>query len=167
MAKDATEATAVANNGQAVPDAGKCPVAHGARGRRNRDWWPDALDISVLHRNSTLSDPMGDGFDYARAFESLDLDAVVKDLHVLMTESQDWWPADFGHYGGLMIRMAWHSAGTYRITDGRGGAGAGQQRFAPLNSWPDNANLDKARRLLWPIKQKYGKKISWADLMIL
>ena len=133
----------------------------------NRDWWPDALDVSVLHRNSTLSDPMGEAFDYAKEFKTLDLNAVIKDLHALMTESQEWWPADFGHYGGLMIRMAWHSAGTYRITDGRGGAGAGQQRFAPLNSWPDNANLDKARRLLWPIKQKYGRKISWADLMIL
>ncbi len=147
--------------------AGKCPVAHTPAGRKNRDWWPDHLDVQVLHHNSTLSDPMGRDFDYAKEFESLDLDAVVKDLHALMTDSQDWWPADFGHYGGLMIRMAWHSAGTYRITDGRGGAGAGQQRFAPLNSWPDNANLDKARRLLWPIKQKYGRKISWADLMIL
>jgi catalase-peroxidase len=145
-------------------DKDKCPVVHG---RRNRDWWPDALDVSVLHRNSTLSDPMDKSFDYAKEFKSLDLDAVVKDLTALMTNSQDWWPADFGHYGGLMIRMAWHSAGTYRITDGRGGAGAGQQRFAPLNSWPDNANLDKARRLLWPIKQKYGRKISWADLMVL
>src|SRR5437588_2810809 len=168
MEKDVTQAAAaVANNDQNVAGASKCPVAHGARGRRNADWSPDALDISVLHRNSSLSDPMGDGFDYAKEFESLNLDEVIKDLHVLMTESQDWWPADFGHYGGLMIRMAWHSAGTYRITDGRGGAGAGQQRFAPLNSWPDNANLDKARRLLWPIKQKYGDKISWADLMIL
>ena len=138
-----------------------------ARGHANRDWWPDALDVSVLHRNSTLSDPMGEAFDYAKEFKTLDLNAVVKDLHALMTKSQEWWPADFGHYGGLMIRMAWHSAGTYRITDGRGGAGAGQQRFAPLNSWPDNANLDKARRLLWPIKQKYGRKLSWADLMIL
>jgi catalase-peroxidase len=168
MEKEAVEtASAVANDGQTVAGPAKCPVAHGARGHRNRDWWPDALDISVLHRNSILSDPMGGGFDYAKEFESLDLDAVIKDLHALMTDSQDWWPADFGHYGGLMIRMAWHSAGTYRITDGRGGAGAGQQRFAPLNSWPDNANLDKARRLLWPIKQKYGEKISWADLMIL
>src|SRR3954449_1429869 len=145
----------------------KCPFTGGARGHRNREWWPDALDISLLHRNSTLSDPMGEGFDYAKEFQTLDLDAVIKDLHALMTDSQDWWPADFGHYGGLMVRMAWHSAGTYRVADGRGGAGGGQQRFAPLNSWPDNVNLDKARRLLWPIKQKYGKKISWADLMIL
>jgi catalase-peroxidase len=147
--------------------AGECPFTGGTRGHRNRDWWPDALDVSVLHRNSALSDPMGEAFDYAKEFKNLDLNAVVKDLNALMTDSQEWWPADFGHYGGLFIRMAWHSAGTYRITDGRGGAGAGQQRFAPLNSWPDNANLDKARRLLWPIKQKYGRKISWADLMIL
>src|SRR5690349_15677079 len=148
--------------------AGKCPVMHSTFVRRtNRDWWPDQLNIQVLHHNSPLSDPMGKAFDYAKEFKSLDLNAVIKDLHALMTDTQDWWPADFGHYGGLMIRMAWHSAGTYRITDGRGGAGAGQQRFAPLNSWPDNANLDKARRLLWPIKQKYGEKISWADLMIL
>jgi catalase-peroxidase len=146
--------------------AGKCPFT-GTRGRANRDWWPSTLDVQVLHRNSLMSDPMGEAFDYAKEFKSLDLNAVIKDLQALMTESQDWWPADFGHYGGLMIRMAWHSAGTYRITDGRGGAGAGQQRFAPLNSWPDNANLDKARRLLWPVKQKYGRKISWADLMIL
>jgi catalase-peroxidase len=143
--------------------AGQCPF----HGHTNRDWWPDALSVEMLHRNSDLSDPMGKGFDYAKEFKSLDLKAVVRDLRALMTNSQDWWPADFGHYGGLMIRMAWHAAGTYRITDGRGGAGAGQQRFAPLNSWPDNANLDKARRLLWPIKQKYGKKISWADLMVL
>ncbi|MBV9566445.1 MAG: catalase/peroxidase HPI [Bradyrhizobium sp.] len=148
-----------------MDDRTKCPF--GARGQANRDWWPDALDVSILHRNSDLSDPMGEAFDYAKEFKTLDLNAVVKDLTALMTDSQEWWPADFGHYGGLMIRMAWHSAGTYRITDGRGGAGAGQQRFAPLNSWPDNANLDKARRLLWPIKQKYGRKISWADLMIL
>jgi catalase-peroxidase len=142
----------------------KCPFSSG---HRNRDWWPDQLDLQVLHRNSPSADPMGEAFDYAKEFKSLDLNAVIKDLHALMTDSQEWWPADFGHYGGLMIRMAWHSAGTYRIADGRGGAGAGQQRFAPLNSWPDNANLDKARRLLWPIKQKYGRKISWADLMVL
>ena len=147
--------------------AGKCPFTGGTRGRRNRDWWPEQLGLDVLHQNSSLSDPMGEGFDYAKEFKSLDLDAVIADLRALMTDSQEWWPADFGHYGPLFIRMAWHSAGTYRITDGRGGAGAGQQRFAPLNSWPDNANLDKARRLLWPIKQKYGRKISWADLMIL
>ena len=147
--------------------AGKCPFTGGTRGRSNRDWWPNTLDIQMLHRNSKLSDPMGKDFDYAKEFKTLDLKAVTKDLHALMTDSQDWWPADFGSYAGLMIRMAWHSAGTYRITDGRGGAGAGQQRFAPLNSWPDNVNLDKARRLLWPIKQKYGRKISWADLIIL
>jgi catalase-peroxidase len=150
-----------------MDDQAKCPFTGGTRGHANRDWWPETLDVSVLHRNSTLSDPMGKAFDYAKEFKTLDLNAVIKDLHALMTESQEWWPADFGHYGGLMIRMAWHSAGTYRITDGRGGAGAGQQRFAPLNSWPDNTNLDKARRLLWPIKQKYGRKISWADLMVL
>ena len=148
-------------------NAGKCPFTGGARARTNRDWWPNQLDIQILHRNSAKSDPMGKEFDYAKEFKSLDVNAVIQDLKALMTDSQEWWPADFGHYGGLMIRMAWHSAGTYRISDGRGGAGAGQQRFAPLNSWPDNANLDKARRLLWPIKQKYGRKISWADLMIL
>ncbi|GHD05680.1 catalase/peroxidase HPI [Tianweitania populi] len=156
---------------------GQCPVAHGGGGKNgapgdkkkpsNRGWWPDALDIEMLHRNSDLSNPMGADFDYAEEFKTLDLDAVMTDLKALMTDNKDWWPADFGHYGGLMVRMAWHSAGTYRITDGRGGAGAGQQRFAPLNSWPDNANLDKARRMLWPIKQKYGRKLSWADLMIL
>jgi catalase-peroxidase len=150
-----------------MDDVTKCPFTGETRRHTNRDWWPNQLDLQGLHRNSTLSDPMGAAFDYAKEFKSLDLNAVIKDLHALMTDSQEWWPADFGHYGGLMIRMAWHSAGTYRIADGRGGAGAGQQRFAPLNSWPDNANLDKARRLLWPIKQKYGRKISWADLMIL
>ena len=145
----------------------KCPFAGGASAHTNREWWPNQLDLGILHQHSTLSNPMGEEFDYAKEFKTLDLNAVVKDLHALMTDSQEWWPADFGHYGGLFIRMAWHSAGTYRIHDGRGGAGAGQQRFAPLNSWPDNVNLDKARRLLWPIKQKYGRKISWADLMIL
>ncbi|ANT50143.1 catalase/peroxidase HPI [Mesorhizobium amorphae] len=147
--------------------AGKCPVVHTTAARANRDWWPNQLNVQVLHQQSGLSDPMGEAFDYAEEFKSLDLNALIKDLHALMTDSQEWWPADFGHYGPLFIRMAWHSAGTYRIADGRGGAGAGQQRFAPLNSWPDNVNLDKARRLLWPIKQKYGRKISWADLMIL
>jgi catalase-peroxidase len=146
---------------------GKCPFTDGTRVHTNRDWWPNQVNLQVLHQRSALSNPMGEAFDYAKEFQSLDLNAVIKDLLVLMTESQDWWPADFGHYGPLFIRMAWHSAGTYRIGDGRGGAGAGQQRFAPLNSWPDNANLDKARRLLWPIKQKYGRRISWADLMIL
>ncbi|HYA95373.1 MAG TPA: catalase/peroxidase HPI [Terriglobales bacterium] len=146
----------------------KCPVAHGARTHQtNADWWPNQLDLKILSQHSPLCDPMGKEFNYAEEFKSLDLKAVIKDLHALMTDSQDWWPADFGHYGPLFIRMAWHSAGTYRIGDGRGGAGAGQQRFAPLNSWPDNINLDKARRLLWPVKQKYGRKISWADLMIL
>ncbi len=146
----------------------KCPVAHGARrSHANADWWPNQLNVNILHQHSPKSDPMGKEFNYAEEFKSLDLKAVVKDLHALMTDSQEWWPADFGHYGPLFIRMAWHSAGTYRIGDGRGGAGSGEQRFAPLNSWPDNVNLDKARRLLWPIKQKYGRKISWADLMVL
>ena len=146
----------------------KCPFTHTqAAAPANANWWPKQLNLKMLNQNSPLSDPMDSEFDYAKEFKTLDLNAVVKDLHALMTDSQPWWPADFGHYGGLFIRMAWHSAGTYRIADGRGGGGAGQQRFAPLNSWPDNGNLDKARRLLWPIKQKYGKKISWADLMIL
>jgi catalase-peroxidase len=145
----------------------KCPVAGKVRAHTNHDWWPHLLDLTVLHQHGARSNPMGEAFDYAQEFARLDLNAVIADLHALMTDSQDWWPADFGHYGPLFIRMAWHSAGTYRIGDGRGGAGGGQQRFAPINSWPDNANLDKARRLLWPIKQKYGRKISWADLLIL
>jgi catalase-peroxidase len=156
-----------------MDDNSKCPVTgkgleHAPRKRTsNRDWWPNQMDLKVLHQNSPMSDPMGESFNYAEEFKKLDYQALKNDLYALMTDSQDWWPADFGHYGPLFIRMAWHSAGTYRIGDGRGGAGSGYQRFAPLNSWPDNANLDKARRLLWPIKQKYGKKISWADLMIL
>ena len=152
---------------------GKCPVMHGAMpnaamgARSNRDWWPNQLNLKILHQNSELSDPMGKAFDYTREFKKLDYAALKKDLHALMTDSQDWWPADYGHYGPLFIRMAWHSAGTYRTADGRGGGSSGTQRFAPLNSWPDNANLDKARRLLWPVKKKYGKQISWADLMIM
>ena len=157
-------------NAKTDESAGKCPVVHGTTNlamRSNSEWWPNQLNLKILRQNSSVSNPLGEGFNYAEEFNKLDFKALKKDLHALMTDSQDWWPADFGHYGGLFIRMAWHGAGTYRIGDGRGGAGTGQQRFAPLNSWPDNANLDKARRLLWPIKQKYGSKISWADLLIL
>ena len=168
---------------QETASAGKCPMGHGESAAKtaveqriqmdpkpatnNKDWWPNQLDLSVLRQQSSLSDPMGPDYDYRKAFTTLAYDSLKADVRKVLTQSQDWWPADFGHYGGLFIRMAWHSAGTYRTADGRGGASEGQQRFAPLNSWPDNANLDKARRLLWPIKQKYGSKISWADLMIL
>ncbi len=155
------------NKESKCPETGSAHKHTAGRGTSNRDWWPNQLNLRILHQNSSLSNPMGEAFNYAEEFKKLDLQALKKDLYALMTDSQDWWPADFGHYGPLFIRMAWHSAGTYRIGDGRGGAGSGNQRFAPLNSWPDNANLDKARRLLWPIKQKYGNKISWADLMIL
>ena len=149
-------------------DINKCPVMHTRLdSRSNRDWWPNQLNLRILHQNSALSDPLGKSFNYAEEFKKLDLKALKKDLYALMTDSQDWWPADYGHYGGLFVRMAWHAAGTYRTGDGRGGAGSGSQRFAPLNSWPDNGNLDKARRLLWPIKQKYGNRISWADLLVL
>ncbi len=151
----------------------RCPFTGGAVSfttstrRSNKDWWPNALDLKILRQHSALSDPMGENFNYAEEFKTLDLEAVKKDIFDLMTDSQEWWPADFGHYGPLFIRMAWHSAGTYRVQDGRGGAGTGTQRFAPLNSWPDNANLDKARLLLWPVKKKYGRKLSWADLLVI
>src|SRR5690348_11201742 len=154
-----------------TPEAGECPVlpgrVHPTAGDANSEWWPRRLNLKILAKNPAVSNPMGEDFDYAEAFSSLDLAAVKRDIAAVLTDSKDWWPADFGHYGPLMIRMAWHAAGTYRISDGRGGAGAGQQRFAPLNSWPDNVSLDKARRLVWPVKQKYGRKISWADLIVL
>ena len=143
------------------------PTPKGTRPRTNKDWWPEQLDLSVLHQHSPAANPLDPDFDYAAQVATLDLDALKRDIVEVMTTSQEWWPADFGHYGGLFIRMSWHAAGTYRIEDGRGGAGSGQQRFAPLNSWPDNANLDKARRILWPVKQKYGQKVSWADLLVL
>jgi catalase-peroxidase len=175
MAKKKTLTTAHDSNTGNINTDGesKCPFTGGmpkhsaGGGTSNRDWWPNLLKLNILRQHSSLSNPMGDAFNYAEEFKTLDLDEAKKDIFDLMTTSQDWWPADYGHYGPLFIRMAWHSAGTYRITDGRGGGGSGSQRFAPLNSWPDNANLDKARLLLWPVKQKYGKKISWADLMIL
>src|SRR5579872_3892264 len=175
MSEEKQVLAGVPGPGNTEPEAAtesKCPAMGGAHAHAvsgpltNEQWWPNQLNLKMLHQNSALSDPMGEKFNYAEEFKSLDLKAVIKDLHALMTDSQEWWPADFGHYGGLFIRMAWHSAGTYRIHDGRGGAGSGTQRFAPLNSWPDNASLDKARRLLWPIKRKYGRKISWADLLV-
>ena len=149
---------------------GTCPVVHGSQttaATGKMDWWTNALNLDILHQHDTKTNPLGPGFDYNEELKKLDVEALKKDLHALMVDSQSWWPADWGHYGGLMIRMAWHAAGTYRTTDGRGGGGTGNQRFAPLNSWPDNVNLDKARRLLWPVKKKYGNKVSWADLMIL
>ena len=155
----------------ATPESGGCPIApgltHPTQGDANQDWWPNRLNLKILAKNPAVADPMGEEFNYAEEFKTLDLAAVKRDIAAVLTDSKDWWPADFGHYGPLMIRMAWHLAGTYRINDGRGGAGAGQQRFAPLNSWPDNVSLDKARRLLWPVKKKYGRKISWGDLMVL
>jgi len=164
MSDDKNKATTYQAN-----DEAKCPFGHGVKkntaggGTRNKDWWPNKLNLGILRQHSSLSNPMGEDFNYAEEFSKLDLAEVKKDLEEMMTDSQDWWPADFGHYGPLMIRMAWHSAGTYRVTDGRGGGGTGMQRFAPLNSWPDNVNLDKARLLLWPIKQKYGRKLSWGN----
>ena len=157
---------------QSEESEARCPVAtvgprnHPTEGAGNRDWWPNQLNLKILRKHPAVANPMGESFDYAAAFNSVDLDALARDVDEVLTTSQEWWPADFGHYGPFMIRMAWHSAGTYRISDGRGGAGAGMQRFAPLNSWPDNGNLDKARRLLWPVKKKYGRTVSWADLMI-
>ncbi|MGW2464367.1 peroxidase family protein, partial [Streptomyces sp. NPDC001761] len=163
---------AIVTDAKSEEGSGGCPVAHDralypAQGGGNRQWWPERLNLKILAKNPAVANPLDEDFDYAEAFKSLDLAAVKRDIAEVLTTSQDWWPADFGNYGPLMIRMAWHSAGTYRISDGRGGAGAGQQRFAPLNSWPDNGNLDKARRLLWPVKKKYGQSISWADLLIL
>ena len=167
MSKDKNAKGVTAEGSESENPAIDAPTAKAHRPHNNRDWWPNQLDLSVLHQHSERGNPMDPDFSYAKAFEQLDVEALRKDLTAAMTDSQDWWPADWGHYGGLFIRLSWHAAGTYRIEDGRGGAGDGDQRFAPLNSWPDNANLDKARRLLWPIKQKYGQKVSWADLLVL